>query len=96
MENISPTSPAPPLLIAKSLLAEISDGCRGGAVHQSLLTGESLLREIWPDEASRPSLRWLREMQSKRALPFIKLNRLVFFEADRVRAALRKFEVTCH
>ena len=62
----------------------------------SLLTAQSLLAEIWPDEASRPSLRWLREMQSKRAVPFIKLNRLVFFEADRVRAALRKFEVVCH
>ena len=62
----------------------------------SLLTAESLLREVWPDEASRPSLRWLRSMQQRRALPFIKMNRLVFFEADRVRAALRKFEIPSH
>ena len=62
----------------------------------SLLTAKSLLAEIWPDEASRPSLRWLREMQARRALPYVKVSRLVFFEADRVRAALRRFEVTCH
>ncbi len=64
--------------------------------HPSLLSADSLLREVWPDEASRPSLRWLRNMQSRRALPFTKINRLVFFEPDRVRAALRRFEVTCH
>ncbi len=63
--------------------------------HPSLLSADSLLKEVWPDESSRPSLRWLRNMQARRAVPYVKLNRLVFFEADRVRSALRKFEVSC-
>ena len=60
-----------------------------------LLSAASLLTTLWPDPISRPSLRWIREMQAKRALPFIKIGHLVFFEIERVRAALRKFEVSC-
>jgi hypothetical protein len=52
-----------------------------------------LLKAVWPDENSRPSLRWLREMQARRALPFIRIGRRIYFEPERVRAALRKFEV---
>ena len=59
-----------------------------------LLSAASLLTALWPDPISRPSLRWIREMQAKRALPFIKIGHLVFFEIERVRAALRKFEVS--
>ncbi len=58
-----------------------------------LLSAASLLTTLWPDPISRPSLRWIREMQAKRALPFIKIGHLVFFEIERVRAALRRFEV---
>ena len=63
---------------------------------QGYLDAAQLLVELWPNPKARPSMRWLRGMTAKRALPFVKLNRLVFFEAERVKAALRKFEVACH
>ena len=59
----------------------------------ALLQAPDLLVALWPQETSRPSLRWIRKMQSARALPFVKIGRLVYFEPDRVRAALRRFEV---
>jgi len=40
----------------------------------------SKLIEILFDEASRPSLRWLREQQKARNLPFVKIGRRVFFD----------------
>jgi hypothetical protein len=61
-----------------------------------LLSAKDMLVFVWPDPASRPSLRWIREMQSRRAIPFIKCGRRVFFEPARVLAALRKFEVSCY
>jgi hypothetical protein len=61
-----------------------------------LLSANDMLVFVWPDPASRPSLRWIRGLQAKRAIPFIKMGRLTFFEPARVIAALRKFEVTCH
>jgi hypothetical protein len=52
------------------------------------------LLELLFDEASRPSLRWLREQQGRRAIPFVKLGRLVFFSPPQVREALNsKFTV---
>jgi hypothetical protein len=59
------------------------------------LVGVEALRLIlWPDPASRPSLRWVRELQARRVIPHIKLGVKVFFEPERVRAALRRFEQT--
>jgi hypothetical protein len=48
-----------------------------------------LLEELF-DEGSRPSLRWLRDQQKARAIPYIKCGRLVFFDPEAVRAALQK------
>ena len=59
-----------------------------------LLSIEALRVTVWPDERQRPSLRWLRTLQARRAIPYIKIGRRVFFEAERVRAALRKFEIS--
>ena len=61
-----------------------------------MLSAAALLPNLWPDPVSRPSLRWIREMQSRRAIPFLKIGHKVFFEPARVQAALRKFEVACH
>lgn len=44
------------------------------------------LLEILFDEASRPSLRWLRDQQKARALPFAKIGRRVFFDPVIVKA----------
>lgn len=46
---------------------------------------EALLEILFKDEASRPSLRWLRELQAKRLIPFRKIGRRVFFCPDEVR-----------
>ena len=59
-----------------------------------LLNAKDLLVQLWPSPESRPSLRWLRSMQARRAVPYVKIGTLVFFEITRVQAALRKFEVT--
>ncbi len=54
---------------------------------QKLVDAKRLLEELF-EEQSRPSLRWLREQQARRAIPFVKLGRLVFFNPDQVREAL--------
>jgi hypothetical protein len=38
------------------------------------------LLEILFDEASRPSLRWLRSKQQARAIPFCRIGRRIFFD----------------
>jgi hypothetical protein len=58
-----------------------------------LLNAPELLEALWPNRNTRPSLRWLRSLQARRAVPFLKVGHKVFFEAERVRAALRKFEI---
>ena len=46
------------------------------------------LLEILFDEDSRPSLRWIRDQQKARRLPFAKIGRLVFFDPVACKAAL--------
>jgi hypothetical protein len=46
------------------------------------------LLEILFDEASRPSLRWIRDQQKARRLPFAKIGRLVFFDPVACKAHL--------
>ena len=46
------------------------------------------LLEILFDESSRPSLRWIRDQQKARRLPFAKIGRLVFFDPVACKAAL--------
>jgi hypothetical protein len=46
------------------------------------------LLEILFDEASRPSLRWIRDHQIKRAIPFCEIGRRVFFDPVMVKAYL--------
>jgi len=59
-----------------------------------LVRGERLL-EILFDEYSRPSLRWLRQMQAQRKIPYVKIGHLVRFDVDQVRAALEE-DCTVH
>lgn len=53
-----------------------------------LVNAEGLLKEIFPDEDSRPCVRWLRRQQKARAIPYVKWGRLVMFDPDQVRNAL--------
>jgi hypothetical protein len=46
------------------------------------------LLDLLFDEASRPSLRWVRDQQKTRTLPFCKIGRRVFFDPQIVKAHL--------
>jgi hypothetical protein len=44
-----------------------------------LVAAPDLLKNVWPDERSRPSLRWLRHQQRVRAIPWVRAGRRVLF-----------------
>jgi len=50
--------------------------------------GPRLLEILFSNEKCRPSLRWLRDQQKRRTIPFIKISHLVFFDVEQVRDAL--------
>ena len=52
-----------------------------------LMSAVPLLETIFEKE-SRPSVRWLREMQRQRKIPFMKVGHLVRFDPEKVRRAL--------
>lgn len=52
-----------------------------------LVSGERLL-ELLFDEDSRPSVRWLHNQKKGRAIPYLKIGRLVRYDPDRVREAM--------
>jgi len=54
-----------------------------------LVSGERLLELIF-DEDSRPSARWLHNQKKRRAIPFLKVGRLVRYDPDRVREVLNQ------
>jgi hypothetical protein len=56
----------------------------------AFVPGEVLLATLWPDEETRPTLRWLRKMTATRSLPFVKLGNRVWFHPARVRRHLDK------
>ena len=56
-------------------------------VKGKLMSGEQLLTALF-DPESRPSIRWLRNQTKAKAIPFIRIGHLVFFDLDMVRAAL--------
>lgn len=53
-----------------------------------LFNAEGLLEALF-DEQSRPSLRWLRQMQAQRVIPYYKLGHLVRFNVQEVKEALQ-------
>ncbi len=55
-----------------------------------LISGPELLAELFPNKESRPTTRWLRLMQARRAIPYVKLGRLVFFDSAAVREVIEK------
>jgi hypothetical protein len=56
---------------------------------EKLVDANTLLSLLW-DEASRPSLRWLREQQARRTIPYIKLGARVWFSPVDVKRHLRE------
>lgn len=65
-------------------------GTGRGASETGLVGAIPLLEHLFPDERTRPTLRWLREMQAKRLVPYRKVGRLVYFDVMEVRRALDK------
>ncbi len=61
---------------------------------KKLIDAEGLLEALFEEQA-RPSLRWIREQQRKRTIPFIRVGRLVRFDLDQVRAAMNS-QFTIH
>ena len=47
--------------------------------------GKALLELLFPEEATRPTLRWLRKMTATRSLPFIKIGNRIWFNVCDVR-----------
>ncbi len=58
------------------------------ALGPGLVGAETCLRIIFPDEATRPCIRYFRTLQKKRMLPFRKIGRRTFFDPAEVRRAL--------
>ena len=54
-----------------------------------LVDAEGLLKAAF-DEQSRPSLRWVRQQQKARSIPYIKIGRLIFFDLEQVKEALAR------
>ena len=54
-----------------------------------LVDAEKLLEILFPADC-RPTLRWLRERQKKKEIPYVKLGRLVYFNPVRVQESLAK------
>ena len=59
-----------------------------------LVRAERLLELLFDDE-SRPSLRWLRQMQAQRKIPYVKIGHLVRFDVAQVRTSLEE-DCTVH
>jgi hypothetical protein len=59
----------------------------GHAVTGKLVGGQQLLEELF-DQECRPSIRWLRSQTKAKAIPFIRIGHLVFFDVEMVRTAL--------
>lgn len=60
-----------------------------------LVDANALLDAIFSRE-SRPSMRWIREQTRNKAIPYIRVGRLVFFDPDQVREALAKNNTVKH
>jgi len=54
-----------------------------------LVDAKGLLETLFAD-GCRPSLRWIRTQQKRKAIPSCRIGHLVFFDPDAVRAALNR------
>ena len=59
-----------------------------------LLTGEELLAELFPHEATRPSMKWLESLTEAGVVPSLKIAGLRRYDLERVVRALNAMEET--
>ncbi len=57
-----------------------------------LVSGPRLLEILW-DEASRPSIRWLRDQQRRRSIPFMRVGRLIWFCPRQVKDHMAQWQL---
>lgn len=57
------------------------------AYNSKLVDADGLLNSLF-DPSCRPSLRWLRQQQKARSVPYVRIGRLIFFDVEAVRNAL--------
>jgi len=57
------------------------------SVTGKLVGAKQLLEQLF-DQDARPSIRWLRQQTKAKAIPFVRIGHLIFFDVDMVRAAL--------
>ena len=56
-------------------------------VNGKLVDAKQLLEQVFAPEC-KPSLRWLRTQTKAKAIPYIRIGHLVFFDVEMVRASL--------
>lgn len=71
---------------------ETGDTCEKN-VDEPLVDAARLLEVLFEHGSSRPTLRWIRKMQSQRKIPYYKIGHLVRFRVSEVKEALSK---KCH
>ena len=64
-------------------------------VRGKLVNAQQLLEQLFDPEA-RPSMRWLRTQTKAKAIPYIRIGHLIFFDMDMVRAALTAKNLVRH
>ena len=69
------------------------DGSREKNPDEPLVDASRLLEVLFEDGSSRPTLRWIRKMQSQRKIPYYKIGHLVRFRVSEVQEALSQ---KCH
>ena len=53
-----------------------------------LLDAEGMLKEVFAEDC-RPSVRWVRNQQKLRTIPFVKFGHFVLFDPVQVREAIQ-------
>jgi len=60
-----------------------------------LVDAKQLLEQLFEPEC-RPSIRWLRSQTKAKAIPYIRLGHLIFFDLEMVRTALASKNLVRH
>ena len=58
------------------------------ATSAGLVNGEQCLKALFPDPASRPSLRWFLALKARGLIPFRRIGGLIFYDVEEVRRAI--------
>ena len=66
---------------------ETKQNVNGTHFSGKLVNAHQLLEQVF-DPARKPSLRWLRTQTKMKAIPYIKIGHLIFFDVEMVREAL--------